>query len=222
MMYTRITTIVIFLVYTGISVSQDTKYPFYLWDKKDSMLCRTFNDEINLTLNEKEILFLTNLARTKPSLFADTYLKQYLDENHSTQNSYTKGLYNQLKKMKSCSVLTPEKSLYNMAYTHALTSGKNGEVGHDHYEQRLKKHTSNKFMATAENCSYGFNDPKMIFFQLLIDDQVPSLGHRISILNNAYQFIGISIQVHKKYEFNCVMEFGSTHGTTRKKNWFTF
>ena len=222
MMYPRITTILIFLAYTGISISQDTKYPFYLWDKKDSVLCHTFNDEINLTPSEKEILFLTNLARTNPSLFADTYLKQYLDENYSTQNSYTKGLYNQLKKMKSCSELTPEKSLSNMAYNHALTTGKNGEVGHGNYEQRLKKYTSNKFMATAENCSYGFNDPKMIFFQLLIDDQVQSLGHRKSILNNAYQSIGISIQVHKKYEFNCVMEFGSTHGNTRKKKLFTF
>jgi hypothetical protein len=45
-----------------------------------------------------------------------------------------------------------------------------------------------------------------IVLQLLIDEDVPSLGHR-RILLEKYQTIGVSIQPHSHYGFNAVLDF---------------
>jgi hypothetical protein len=42
---------------------------------------------------------------------------------------------------------------------------------------------------------------------LLIDEGVPSLGHRI-ILFKPHTQIGVSIQPHKKYRWNAVLDLG--------------
>jgi len=49
--------------------------------------------------------------------------------------------------------------------------------------------------------------PLEIVLELMIDEDVPSLGHRLVMFTN-YTKIGISIQPHKKYEWNTVLDFG--------------
>jgi hypothetical protein len=59
----------------------------------------------------------------------------------------------------------------------------------------------------GECCSYGNENGKDIVLQLLIDHDVPSLGHRKICLNEAYVKVGASIQSHKIYESCCVVDF---------------
>jgi uncharacterized protein YkwD len=47
---------------------------------------------------------------------------------------------------------------------------------------------------------------KDIILQLLIDDDVPSLGHRINCLNKEYTKIGVSVQPHKKWDTCAVID----------------
>ena len=55
-------------------------------------------------------------------------------------------------------------------------------------EERIKCNDGNY----AECCSYGMHSAKDIVMQLLIDHDVPSLGHRENCLNNEYSKIGVS------------------------------
>ncbi len=60
----------------------------------------------------------------------------------------------------------------------------------------------------GENCDYGFEDPLTIVMRLLIDEGNPNYGHRTTILDPNFKHIGVSIQPHTKWNFNCVQEFG--------------
>jgi hypothetical protein len=43
---------------------------------------------------------------------------------------------------------------------------------------------------------------------LLIDDGIPDVGHRVNILEARINVVGISIQPHRNYTHNCVQVFG--------------
>ena len=101
----------------------------------------------------------------------------------------------------------PEKDLYKIALGHAKISGKNGTVGHQRFNERFKP-VMKKYNRVAENCGYGYDDAVEIVLELLIDQGISSLGHRKNILNPIYNSIGVSIQDHKDYRTNCVMDFG--------------
>ena len=113
-------------------------------------------------------------------------------------------------------MLLPDEGLYKASKYHAKDSGKKGIVGHTSsdgtsFSDRLPKYVKG-WNRIAENCSYGYNSAVDIVSQLLLDENVPSLGHRKSILNVELQYIGVSIQPHKKYRFNCVMDFCAKFG----------
>ena len=59
----------------------------------------------------------------------------------------------------------------------------------------------------GENISYGCKTGKEIVLQLIIDDGVPSRGHRRNIFNSDYYYIGSACGNHKVYEAMCVMDF---------------
>jgi len=50
------------------------------------------------------------------------------------------------------------------------------------------------------------NTSKDIVLQLLIDHDVPSLGHRINCLNKDYSKIGVSVQNHLKWDTCAVID----------------
>jgi uncharacterized protein YkwD len=59
----------------------------------------------------------------------------------------------------------------------------------------------------TECCDYGNDNAVDILLNLLVDDGIPGVGHRLICLSNSYTKIGISIQPHKVYEVNTVMDF---------------
>ncbi len=56
------------------------------WDEQKLELANSAKDLSYLTLQEKEIIFYTNLARIDGALFADTYLEDYLKKNNIKNN----------------------------------------------------------------------------------------------------------------------------------------
>jgi hypothetical protein len=57
---------------------------------------------------------------------------------------------------------------------------------------------------SGENLSYGSRSGKDSLVQLLIDDGVPSRGHRNNIFNPAFHVVGVGIAAHKSYRWmNC-------------------
>jgi uncharacterized protein YkwD len=93
-----------------------------------------------------------------------------------------------------------------MAKIHARKSGISGYAGHHNLNRRLWINGILR-KGYGENCSYGEGDPLGVVMQLLIDEDVPDLGHRFNILSTEYKRIGVSFAKHRKYGINCVQEF---------------
>jgi uncharacterized protein YkwD len=170
---------------------------------------------------EAELLVLINQLRTNPSLFLKQTVLPYLSNNYPEQenyrinkdsvtNTYIKSLLTDLRNTKPMRALTFDNCLNTQAQMFASDMGVYGETGHNStrvgfFGKRFLK--CNSKFSVGENCSYGFRQPLFILMQLLIDEDVPSLGHRKNLLNQDYSLIGISIEKHSKYQFNCVMDF---------------
>lgn len=157
---------------------------------------------------ENELLKLVNFCRQQPTLFLDSIMLPYLNSNAALKNlKESKSLVRTLRKQKPLSPLVFAEDLNRMAEKYAKEKGAKGYVGHRNFTKRFKSN-SVKYAVYGENCSYGFDTPIDILMQLLIDENVPDLGHRKNILSKEYKYIGISIQPHRKTTWTCVMEFG--------------
>lgn len=192
----------IFLV---ISVSIGSAQDLSAWNYQTLEKANTAKKAGYLSADEKKMIQLMNLARIDGAKFYETIVKPYIDTTAS--NSFTRSLSSALKKIKNLPPLTPDKVLYEAALKHAITMGKLGKIGHDKYAQRMKP-IQNKYNGLSENCDYGFNDPLIIVMRLLIDEGNPNYGHRKAILDANFIYVGVSIKPHKKWEWNCVQEFG--------------
>lgn len=171
----------------------------------------TAEDTEYLDENEKEVILYINLVRNNGSLFWDSIVAPYIKENELFESRYTRSLKADLAKTKNLPPLFPELELYNCAKMHAIASGKAGVVGHDASAGSFEKRGSSLKSILenfSENCDYGSNMAVDIIINLLIDEDIPSLGHRKNILQPNIDVIGVSIQKHKTYEYTCVQDFG--------------
>jgi uncharacterized protein YkwD len=129
-----------------------------------------------------------------PKLFADTYL----DYLKNSTDYYEKSLYDELQRIKPRPILKPNRKLFESAQCHATESGERGFVGHERFK------CEEFFM--GECIHYGQSDALEIVTSLLIDQDVKSLGHR-KICLGYFTEMGVSIQPHKSYGRNSVLDF---------------
>lgn len=165
-----------------------------------------------LTDEEKRVIYLVNLARIDGNLFAKTYLAKHIKENKL--DASTEALKTLLQDLRSTQsdILLPTEKLSEAACFHADDTGQKGLVQHDSsdgttFAKRIRRYV--KGGAIAENCSYGYETAEGILMQLLIDENIPSRGHRKNILNPTYKFLGVCIRPHARWKFTCVQDFSS-------------
>jgi len=178
------------------------------WDTQTLEKANTAKDINYLTNEEKLTIFYCNLARLNPSLFATTYAKKYID-SIGKNDSYTKSLLKTLKTTNSMQAFYPSQQLFEFAKELAIDFGKNGKIGHGNFKKRFSKYISECTCDVAENCDYGSDKALTIVMDLLIDENISDLGHRKNILNPEYKNSGVSIHQHKKFRWNCVMDYSS-------------
>jgi len=164
------------------------------WQDPKYLEANTAVYEDYLTVEEKRIYYYLNLVRMNPKLFAETYLSHL----RNSRDNYESSLYAELQKIKPLPVLKPNRKLFESAKCHATESGIKGYVGH--------KRGKCKEYFMGECCQYGLSDAMEIVIDLLIDQGVSSLGHRKICLGN-YTELGVSIQPHKSYGVNAVLDF---------------
>jgi uncharacterized protein YkwD len=160
---------------------------------------------------ELELLQLINEVRTNPKRFLKDKALPYLmeEEEDTVKNKYVSSLLADLRKQRPLASLKPDVYLHDHAHEFAIDMGKTGKAGHyslklGAFEKRLKKYSDK---ATGENCDYGSDDPLEILMNLLIDEGIVGVGHRKNLLAPRFKWIGIAIEPHKVYEWNCVMDF---------------
>jgi uncharacterized protein YkwD len=174
------------------------------WNNQDYIQCNTAKEASYLSESEKEVIYILNLVRKNPALFAETVLKNYPDEINKPQlkkSNYFKSLMATLQQLSELKMLEPDLIAYGSAHCHATSSGKTGYVGHERQTKECEK--VKNFM--GECCSYGAQSPLNTVINLLIDEGVSSLGHRKILLGN-YSAIGVSIKPHKEYKVNTVID----------------
>jgi uncharacterized protein YkwD len=145
-----------------------------------------------LTTTEKECILYINLCRLYPKEFLKYEVVNYYGTekygDYVKNSSYRQSLMNLLNYMQPIEPLYFDNEAYKNAKCFAIEQGKAGTTGHT----RIACKDGNY----AECCSYGMDTGKDIVLQLLIDHDVPSLGHRINCLNKAYTKVGVSVQKH--------------------------
>jgi hypothetical protein len=168
------------------------------WNDARYLKCNTAAKANYMTDAEKEVIYVLNLARMNPVLFANTVVKKY----PAYHSDYYSSLLDTMLKLKPIKLLYPDSLCFAGALCHAINSGAEGYVGHTRSTSECRK----KWYYNGECCDYGHNKPLDIIMSLLIDEDVPSLGHR-DICLSGYKKIGVSIQFHKTYRYNAVLDF---------------
>lgn len=73
-------------------------------------------------------------------------------------------------------------------------------------ESRIKEFVDD-YGSAGENISFGWEDPKQIIFQLLIDDGVSTKGNRDNFFSKKFSEVGLATGLHRLFKFCCVFDF---------------
>jgi hypothetical protein len=173
------------------------------WTDDLHQKCNTAGSISYLQPLEKQLIQQLNMLRRQPALFARTVLVPYLQAEKPDwrQNWYYKTLYDKLLTLKPLPLLQPDSLCWVSARCHAISSGQAGYVGHG----RLNDECQRLRYYQAECCHYGYNQPLDILVSLLVDEDVPSLGHR-EILLSPYTRVGVAFAPHTRYKHNTVFD----------------
>jgi uncharacterized protein YkwD len=176
---------------------------------------------------EKDVILEMNKVRANPKKYAELYIQP-------TLRFFEGNLYKRpgeiilqtkegkkaveecikvLSKAKGVSILTPESGLSRAAKDHTADQGSTGQVGHGGSDgsdpfKRMERYGGG-FMTAGENIAYGEKSGRDIVVQLLVDDGVPSRGHRESILNDDFKQTGVSFSSHPGYRTMCVIAYAA-------------
>ncbi len=173
----------------------------------------------------EEVLAEFNYARTNPSAYAN-YLETllpyfngiYFEEPGEMRMPTTEGssavqeAINYLRTIDPLPALVMMNGLCKAAADHCADIGPKGLVTHTGTDgsdpgARASRHGTweNNWAYCGENISFGYNDAVKIIRQLVIDDGVPSRGHRENIYRKEYSQIGVACANHSAYNYMCVI-----------------
>lgn len=126
---------------------------------------------------EMKMIDEINYVRTNPTAYIP-YISEYLDiwDEGKSVRKVADELIDILKKMDPLDSLQFSQELYEDAVAHGNWMKKKNAFEHSKLEY-------------AENLVGGDEKPRYAIVSLLIDDGVPSRGHRKNLLNPAYKFI---------------------------------
>ena len=177
------------------------------WDDAKYKVCNTAATANYMTDTEKLVICILNMARMDPHLFEETVLTKYpATTKHSeemTASSYYQSLVRTMHLMDTVGLLYPYSLCFESANCHAITSARADYTGHDRQTKACKA----KEHFLGECCDYGRKAALDIIMHLLIDESVPSLGHREACLDRLYTKLGVSIQAHPSHRYIAVLDF---------------
>jgi uncharacterized protein YkwD len=197
--------------------------------KWDLERLNTAKDAGYLSRLEQEVVLEMNMARTNPAQYAIEFIQprlQYFKKKNYIVPGETIRITNEgkkpaeecikvLKKTKAVGLLVPSRGMSLASRDHANDQGISGKVGHtgsdkSSFESRLKRY--GKWDITiGENIDYGNETARDIVISLLVDDGVPSRGHRKNLLESQFAVVGVACGKHKEYRTMCVIDYAGKY-----------
>ncbi|MBL7959307.1 CAP domain-containing protein [bacterium] len=172
---------------------------------------------------EKQVYYELNRVRSNPKEYAkhvkkvmglfDGNLMKYPGETAimtTEGESAAAECYDFLMAAEPVDTLRVSRGLSLAARDHADDQGETTETGHTGRDgsspfDRIERY--GQWLSTAgENVDYGNNIARRIVLSLIIDDGVPSRGHRKNIFNPQFKVVGIACGPHQQYRYMCVMD----------------
>lgn len=202
------------------------------WTEEELENANTARNVNYLTDEEKKIVFYMNLARTDGEKFFNTYFQDFVtaynvdmqrysnydDLRVNKKDKYYRGLEQDLRGVKGLPLFTADETLTAVAQQHGNDLSKHNIAGHNSSDGRTVKDRISKYYprrAMAENLAFGFSKGLANVCMLLLDKNVPDLGHRKTILGTSYQLreVGVYIRTHPGYRYCAVIDFVSAPAT---------
>lgn len=138
-----------------------------------------------------------NLARTSPKVYVQ-YVNEYIKELEANQDNSAvataKELIEQLEKMSPCVPLSVSECVFTAAKKHALDQKMKGDIDHQGRDgsfawDRVPKECP--MMKDGGECLVGGGKTvRKSMLLLLVDDGIANRGHRNTILNPEWRFVG--------------------------------
>ena len=173
----------------------------------------------------KQVLAEINLARSAPRSYAGflrTFRRLFQGKEYLLPGSTTYILTNEggravdeairfLSRQKPLPPLGWSEGLAAAAAELAEEQGRSGDVGHEGRQshglrERIERHGQWQ-REIAENIGYGPREARDMVMQLIIDDGVPSRGHRTNNFAAAFHTAGVAWGPHPRFGSMCVIDF---------------
>lgn len=173
---------------------------------------------------EKEVLSELNALRADPAAYAahaEAMLKlfngkllKYPGDTPILTKEGTWAVKECVKALRGATPLplfTPSRGLSQAAADLVADQSQTGATDHaggdgsSPFERMDRYGTWEK--TAGENIDYGNSVARRVVLSLLIDDGVPSRGHRKNLLNPDFRVVGIACGTHPVYRHMCVLDF---------------
>jgi len=165
----------------------------------------------SLTPTQKEWFYWTNYSRSNPKRFWDSVVAPILKIYPSFRNSYTISLKEDLYKASPLPFVKHNEELAKVAQS--LAGGlaeKKASPSHTSpsgvtFEDRMQSISIKK--CAGENISFGPPNAVLMLVLLYIDEGVPDLGHRRTLLNPSFVEMGVGVGAYPQNKFMVVQDF---------------
>jgi hypothetical protein len=159
-----------------------------------------------LSEDQVDWFYWTNYSRQRPRAFWDSVVVAFLKTYPNLTSKYSASLKSDLYNAPSLPILLPNRNLFSLAGNHASdlarkkSAPSHSSTNGNSFQERMLQ--AKIVRCAGENISFGPKNAVLALVLLYIDEGLPDMGHRKSLLTPAYTQMGVGIS---NYPNNMVM-----------------